>query len=508
MKKRNKILLCILTIFVFVGMLNVRAITTNDQSGTSDPDSKFVTDTGLLSVTGVQSGDQFRAYKILDTYYNASTNVITYEFTTDFKAFLGSNYGTEFADLSVNDYYDYTSGNIESGSTLSTSDVDRLASAYAGYIRANSISGTDMNVSGTTASATVQAGSYLVLPTSTVRVYAVMVGNIDFSAVGTDWQINSETIVAKVSDAGVTKSVGEDGYDSGSYSIGDDIPFIVVGTVPTYPTNATNRTYIITDTLSEGLDFNAVSSVTIQDGGETLVTDSTGNVTNSQSEQVATIQISDRTMTITFNTANLNSNTVTVRYTAKLNNQAGLGASGGNHNSVELTYSNDPYGEGTYTTSPDDDGGTVDIFMYGLEIYKYDNNDGSPVALAGAEFTIYKDRELDNAITTVSTGSDGIARYAGLAQGTYYVQETKSPTGYRLDNTVREIKIGPGEGSLDAAETEGYYRLEVANTKAGLLPVTGGIGTIAITLVGLVIVGGAIYFFFVYRKKKQQEGQA
>ena len=89
MKKRNKILLSILAIFVFVGMLNVRAITTNDQSGTSDPNSKFVTDTGLLSVTGVQSGDQFRAYKILDTYYNASTNIITYEFTTDFKAFLG-----------------------------------------------------------------------------------------------------------------------------------------------------------------------------------------------------------------------------------------------------------------------------------------------------------------------------------------------------------------------------------------------------------------------------------
>ena len=76
-----------------------------------------------------------------------------------------------------------------------------------------------------------------------------------------------------------------------------------------------------------------------------------------------------------------------------------------------------------------------------------------------------------------------------------------------MDNTIISAKVGPGEGSLANAETEGYYRLEVSNAKAGLLPVTGGIGTIAITLLGLTIVGGAIYFFFIYRKKREkQEG--
>ena len=144
--------------------------------------------------------------------------------------------------------------------------------------------------------------------------------------------------------------------------------------------------------------------------------------------------------------------------------------------------------------------------MYGLEIYKYeDGNNSTP--LQGAEFAIYKDSGLENIVTTVTTNGEGIATYAGLAEGTYYVQETKAPTGYRLDNTIREIKVGPVEGSLDEADTPGYYRLEVANTELGLLPVTGGIGTVAITLVGLVIVGGAIYFFFVYRKKNNNKGE-
>ena len=74
-----------------------------------------------------------------------------------------------------------------------------------------------------------------------------------------------------------------------------------------------------------------------------------------------------------------------------------------------------------------------------------------------------------------------------------------------MDNSIISVKIGPGEGSLEPAETEGYYRLEVANNEAGLLPVTGGVGTIVFTLVGLAIIAGAFYFFFVYRKKNEQQ---
>lgn len=505
MKVKNKILVSILSVFLLIGIVNVSAISVGSETGTADTGSKIITDTASLSVTGVVSGDQFMAYKILDAFYNQTTNVITYEFTDDFQAFLKQSSNSTYQKLKVDDLYSYSSGNITTGSTLSNSDIDKLASAYAGYIKSHSVSGTGMNVSGSTASATLQAGSYLVLPTATSKIYAVMVGNLDFSASGNTWAINNEQIVAKVSDADISKSIGEEGYDSGSYSLGDDIPFIITGSVPRYPTNATNKVYTITDTLSEGLDFNGISAVVVKDGDVTLTTASNGKVTNASGEEVASISIEGRKMTITFNINYVNSTTITVNYTAKLNNNAGLGANGGNTNNATLTYSNDPYGTATSTTVPEEGDGQVTVLLYGLEIYKY-AADGNQ-ALEGAEFTIYKDADLEQAVAVVTTNESGIAQYKGLAAGTYYVKETKAPTGYRLDNTIISAKVGPGEGSLANAETEGYYRLEVSNAKAGLLPVTGGIGTIAITLLGLTIVGGAIYFFFIYRKKREkQEG--
>lgn len=505
MKVKNKILVSILSVFLLIGIVNVSAISVGSETGTADTGSKIITDTASLSVTGVVSGDQFMAYKILDAFYNQTTNVITYEFTDDFQAFLKQSSNSTYQKLKVDDLYSYSSGNITTGSTLSNSDIDKLASAYAGYIKSHSVSGTGMNVSGSTASATLQAGSYLVLPTATSKIYAVMVGNLDFSASGNTWAINNEQIVAKASDADISKSIGEEGYDSGSYSLGDDIPFIITGSVPRYPTNATNKVYTITDTLSEGLDFNGISAVVVKDGDVTLTTASNGKVTNASGEEVASISIEGRKMTITFNINYVNSTTITVNYTAKLNNNAGLGANGGNTNNATLTYSNDPYGTATSTTVPEEGDGQVTVLLYGLEIYKY-AVDGNQ-ALEGAEFTIYKDADLEQAVAVVTTNESGIAQYKGLAAGTYYVKETKAPTGYRLDNTIISAKVGPGEGSLANAETEGYYRLEVSNAKAGLLPVTGGIGTIAITLLGLTIVGGAIYFFFIYRKKREkQEG--
>lgn len=507
MKVKNKILLSILSVFLLIGIINVSAITVGSETGTSDTGSKIITDTASLSITGVAAGDKLSAYKILDAYYNQTTNVITYEFTDEFQAFLKQSSNTTYQKLKVDDLYSYSSGNITTGSTLSNSDIDKLASAYAGYIKSNSVSGTAMNVSGTTASATLQAGSYLVLPTATSRIYAVMVGNLDFSSAGNTWVINNEEIVAKVSDADISKSVGEEGYDSGSYSVGDDIPFIITGSIPQYPIDATNKAYTITDTLSSGLDFNGISSVIVKDGDVTLTTASNGKVTNASGEEVATISIEGRKMIIAFNVNYVDSTTITVSYTAKLNSNAGLGANGGNTNNATLTYSNDPYGIATSTTVPEEGDGQVTVLLYGLEIYKY-AADGNQ-ALEGAEFTIYKDADLEQKVAAVTTNESGIAQYKGLAAGTYYVKETKAPTGYHLDNSIISAKIGPGDGSLANADTEGYYRLEVSNEKTGLLPVTGGVGTIAITLLGLVIISGAIYFFFIYRKKKEkQEGQA
>ena len=111
-------------------------------------------------------------------------------------------------------------------------------------------------------------------------------------------KITKEGVNAKVSDAAIEKGVGESAVDSGSYKVGDVVPYVITGTVPTWPTNSTNRVYTIKDTVTAGLDFQAVDSIKISVGG-TPLSNSNGTFTNAGSETVATAQIQDKTLTIT-----------------------------------------------------------------------------------------------------------------------------------------------------------------------------------------------------------------
>ena len=165
MKKRNKVFLIILTIIAFVGILNVHAAITTGSTTSSDGISKIITEKANLTVSDIDAGDQLSAYKILDAFYNINTNVISYEFTNDFKAYLNSINN----NLSIEDYFNLTSGDIESGEITTSSNLDTLASGYASYIKSHNVKGTAMSISGTTAYQTLDAGAYLVLPTKTLR---------------------------------------------------------------------------------------------------------------------------------------------------------------------------------------------------------------------------------------------------------------------------------------------------------------------------------------------------
>ncbi len=503
MKKRNKVFLIILTIIAFVGILNVHAAITTGSTTSSDGISKIITEKANLTVSDIDAGDQLSAYKILDAFYNINTNVISYEFTNDFKAYLNSINN----NLSIEDYFNLTSGDIESGEITTSSNLDTLASGYASYIKSHNVKGTAMSISGTTAYQTLDAGAYLVLPTKTLRVYAVMVGNLDYTANGNAWEINNESIVAKVEDAGITKAIGNKEASSGSYGIGDVVPYVIKATVPLYPTNAINKTYVITDTISEGLDFEAVTSINITDG-ITALTNNNGTFTN-DGKTVAIAKISGKTLTITFMVDNVTSNLIRIEYKATVNNNAIIGGNG-NVNKASLEYSNDPYGTGTHNTATDAGGEgdkEVPIYVYGIQIFKHAAQGNTP--LEGATFEIYSDISMtsDNLVDTVTTATDGYVKTKGLASGTYYIKETSAPTGYQLLTDPITVTIGPNQASgnqLQDTNNDGYYELDIANAAVGLLPVTGGAGTIILTIIGLAIIVGAFYFFFIYRRKKEE----
>lgn len=505
MKIIKKFKMLVVAVFLFFIVGNVSAATTitvdNGQLLESDPQSYLVTNTGELRVDGIQTGDALSAYRILDTYYNESTNQISYDFTDDFKGFLAQS--STYRDMTVETYQGLTSGSITSGSTTSQSTLDALASAYAAYIKKNTVtaSATALNVSGNTASATLPAGAYLVLPTETTRIYAVMVGNIEFKAEDNAWNLENVTIVAKVSDARVDKKVGTTSNSEGSFGIMDTINYYITATVPQYPTNATNKTFVVTDTMSAGLTFNGIESITIYDGETQLNVSSDGRVMDSSmSNPVGMIEVSGQVITFDFILDNVKSTTLKISYRARLNASAGLGLAGGNKNGATLQYSNDPYGTGTYTTDARNSETTV--YTYALKVLSYETGNESTV-LEGATFDLYADVDLNNKITSISTDASGTGQNIGLASGTYYLKQTKAPSGYSLLRDSIPVTISD---ATDEGDT-GVVTVKVAATKIGALPITGGFGTIAFTVSGIMIIAAAILFVVVYKRRKKEQQQ-
>ena len=520
---KKKLFLMVIAVVMFVGALNVYALTTNDVVSPSDPNSKMITDTATLTVQNVTDCDWLYAYKILDAYYNASTNVVSYEFTDDFNIFL-EQFST-YQDFTVDDYFALTSGDITSGSTITTSTADKLMSAYATYISGHSgITVTEMDVTETTATATLEAGAYLVLPYTrfTSDVYAVMLGNLDVTASNGNWVVNNETIVAKKSDVSFTFNVGdesdvfaEDDVHGSllSFSIGEKFPFELVGQVPQFPTNATNKIYTFEIDFYEIVTLESeIGSIVVKDGETTLTTSSEGIVTNASGNTVATITIDEESypgtkiLRITFNTDYLTSSEISVEGEASLTDQAFIGEANGL--SGRLKYSNDPYGNDV-TNIWDDNL----IYTFGLNILKYDEADGMPTEppletpLANAVFDIYSDQELKNKVGTVTTGEDGIATFNGLKYGTYYLKEVKAPTGYQLVEDPIEVKVGDNDGVDTYAGRNPSYPLALVfapNKKMGLLPVTGGVGLVIYAVIGVVIVGSGVGLLVYYKKKKNK----
>lgn len=77
-----------------------------------------------------------------------------------------------------------------------------------------------------------------------------------------------------------------------------------------------------------------------------------------------------------------------------------------------------------------------------IEVQKVDAQTNKVIRSKDFEFTMYSDAECKNAITTVSADKNaGTATFKDLRYGTYYIKETKAPTGYLLSKEVKKVVI-------------------------------------------------------------------
>lgn len=344
------------------------------------------------------------------------------------------------------------------------------AGTISSYADGTSVEEVTAKVKGDTATATATgAGVYIALITgATKTVYNPLY-------IGVSYNKNSElshdkisagylyanTAVAKKTspkiEKDITGGIKADG-DKATVSVGDVINYKLTPTVPSYPTNAVNKTFFVSDTMSSGLDFNFTSLTLAAAGYEVTPTANADNTVTYtiNGTTVATAAKVGNGFNMNFSYDGLDSlnaegikgtiPALTVTYNARVNENAVVGGEG-NTNDAEIYYSNTPNDGKTWDKVDEKPGkgngietktDTKTVYSYQLALKKVDGVDANKV-LAGAVFGIYEDAACTKLVDEITTNENGYAVSTAVAKGTYYVKELVAPTGYKLSTKVYPV---------------------------------------------------------------------
>ena len=296
---------------------------------------------------------------------------------------------------------------------------------------------------------------------------------------------------------------------SADHAINEKFQFKLTATLPASTDHAYDYydTYAVCfkDTLSEGITYDKLDSVVINSNGHTYdITNDTSKYTITESQNSFVVKIPD--VKTCAEGLDLNdSATITVTYTAHLNDKAYVNTGSGsteNKNSVQLQYSNNPRPGEYWGTTPKSE---VYVFTYQLNNTKLaENEHGAPLKDVG--FCLYSDeacahkvelyKEGDfyfpikdatdkKAVEEMYSDKDGKFNIKGLDAGTYYLKETTPPKDYNAC-ADKEIVISATHDVNHVELDSSKLSTTIINKKAGgiTLPSTGGIGTTIFYVVG------------------------
>ena len=326
------------------------------------------------------------------------------------------------------------------------------------------------------------------------------------------------TVEKKVYDNPDGTSTGGFG-SSADHAINEKFQFQLTATLP----DSTNRAYdyydkysvIFHDTLSDGITYDKddeLDSVVIESNGNTYnITDSskyTIDTTDLESQNSFVVNIDVKACAKDAGFDLNDGATITVTYTAHLNDKAYVNTAGGstsNINKVYLTYSNNPKDESSIGKTPEST--PVYVYTYQLNNTKHQDTEKGP-ALEGACFRLYSDEActdqsevqlyqkdgfyypikdvLGKEAVEMKSAANGTFNVKGLDAGTYYLKETKTPDGYSACKVI-PVTIKADHSRNDQVNLEGSNLTnDIVNIKAGgiTLPSTGGIGTTIFYVVG------------------------
>ena len=362
---------------------------------------------------------------------------------------------------------------------------------------------------------------------------------------------NNIIITVKNEKPDMTKQVKERDKDNwkqdADYNVGDMVPYKITIDVPSNITNL--KEFTLTDT-PKNLDDKEVS---LQCEGSDV-----------DLNAYSVAKEGEHGFKITFTTENMASyagKQIVVTYNAELLGGA-VTTINGNQNTAKLEYSNkilpgqDDKDNPNRPENPDIKPGkdsiedSAVVYTFKLQILKKaEKADGTP--LQDVEFDLYKEvsKETINAITgakaknvgldsekywlkintdPLKTDENGEVSQSGLANGTYYLVETKTNKNYNLlkepvkvelnivyttttktewvtdENGVKTLvknEITKTEFKEGSDTSTGTHTETIINKKGFTLPITGGMGTVLFSIAGFALMAGAAFVLLKGRRK-------
>ena len=337
------------------------------------------------------------------------------------------------------------------------------------------------------------------------------------------------------------------------YNVGDMVPYKITVDVPSNITKL--KEFTLTDTPKNLDDKVDTVKVTYKKADVEVDVDA---------KAYSVAKDGKHGFKITFTPENMDAykgQQLVITYNAELLSSA-VTTTDGNTNSAKLEYSNeilpgqdDPYNPNkpeNPDTKPEKDSikNTTTVYTFGLQVVKKaEKADGTP--LEGVQFDLYKEvpEDTTGAITgeaakalgldskkawlkinkaPLTTDKNGKVSQSGLANGTYYLVETKTHKGYNLlkapvevilyieyETTIKDeyykdengvktlVKHEVTKTTFDKDDTkiEGTHTEIIINKKGFTLPTTGGMGTIAITALGVALAFAGVLIIGASRKK-------